>query len=50
MQLTDIKTVYYYTTVNISYYCSTTANLKNFENIIHFTYCIYFEILYYFNI
>ena len=49
MQLADVETVYYYTVINISYYHSTAADLKNFKNIIHSVYCIHFEILHYFN-
>ena len=49
MQLINIETVYYYTVINISYYYSTAANLKNFENIIHFTYYIHFKILHCFD-
>ena len=50
MQLTDVEIIYCYTAVDINYYCSTAADLKNFENIVHSAYCICFEILCYFNI
>ena len=49
MQLANVKIIYYNTAVDISYYHNTAADLKNFEDIIHFFYYRYFEILCCFN-